>query len=533
MTSLSVTNTDGSAAIIANTYDYYLGGGNNGRVQRITDGVDPNYTTTYEYDDHNRLSTVTATAFSRGYSYDAWGNLTNKTVMQNVNPPTCAGESLNAPVTYQNQFQNSVTCYDASGNLVTTATYCYDAAGNLRTDGSGRVYSFDQENRITGAGGLTYTYDADGNRVQKSNGSTGTIYWYMSPGIVAESDLSGNLKSEYVFFAGERVARKDFSGSTTSVFYYFSDHLKTASVITDSAGTVKADSDYYPWGGELQFVNNDPNHYKFTGKERDAETGLDYFGARYYSNWLGRFITPDWSATPEPVPFADLGDPQSLNQYSYVRNVPTARLDPDGHLQKKEAPEPPQQEAKEEAEQSARMESAREELERDRLREEADEIAEGKAKFRRENRDGYDDPVTGVCYARPPATSSVSAPGYKPKAEPPVFVELPEYTAGSKTIGLLGRPGSPGIPIFSGVNGPAQQMPKGTPGFNAYTRTHVEGHVAALMRLSGIKDATLVINNPRICIPCFQNLPSMLPVGSRLTVILPGGQPAVFYGNSR
>jgi RHS repeat-associated protein len=79
------------------------------------------------------------------------------------------------------------------------------------------------------------------------------------------------------------------------VFYYFSDHLKTASVITDSAGVIKAESDYYPWGGELQFVNNDSNDYKFTGKKRDLETGLDYFGARYYSNGLGRFISADWS----------------------------------------------------------------------------------------------------------------------------------------------------------------------------------------------------------------------------------------------
>src|SRR5262249_47438322 len=102
-------------------------------------------------------------------------------------------------------------------------------------------------------------------------------------------------------------------------------------VITDSAGNIKAESDYYPWGGELQFVNNDSNHYKFTGKERDSETGLDYFGARYYSNGLGRFITPDWSAVPVPVPYADLSDPQSLNQYSYVRNIPTVKVDPDGH----------------------------------------------------------------------------------------------------------------------------------------------------------------------------------------------------------
>ena len=80
--------------------------------------------------------------------------------------------------------------------------------------------------------------------MEKSNGSTGTIYWYMLPGIVDESDLSGNLQSEYVFFDGERVARKDFPGNTVS--YYFSDHLKTASVITDAARNIKEDEDYYP-----------------------------------------------------------------------------------------------------------------------------------------------------------------------------------------------------------------------------------------------------------------------------------------------
>ena len=101
------------------------------------------------------------------------------------------------------------------------------------------------------------------------------------PGVVAETDLAGTLKSEYVFFDGERVARRDGATGTGGVFYYFSDHLKTASVITDSAGVIKAESDYYPWGGELQFVNNDSNDYKFTGRKRDAETGLDYFGARY------------------------------------------------------------------------------------------------------------------------------------------------------------------------------------------------------------------------------------------------------------
>jgi RHS repeat-associated protein len=59
---------------------------------------------------------------------------------------------------------------------------------------------------------------------------------------------------------------------------------------------------------------------------------LDCFGARYYSNGLGRFITPDWAAKPAAVPYAVLGDPQSLNLYSYVRNIPTTNVDADGHL---------------------------------------------------------------------------------------------------------------------------------------------------------------------------------------------------------
>jgi RHS repeat-associated protein len=95
------------------------------------------------------------------------------------------------------------------------------------------------------------------------------------------------------------------------------------------AGVIKAESDYYPWG--TAFVNNDSNDYKFTGKKRDIETGLDYFGARYYLNGLGRFITPDFSAVPVPVPYSDLIDPQSLNQYRNVRNIPTVKVDLDSH----------------------------------------------------------------------------------------------------------------------------------------------------------------------------------------------------------
>ncbi len=71
----------------------------------------------------------------------------------------------------------------------------------------------------------------------------------------------------------------------------------------------------------------------FTGKERDAESGNDYFGARYYASSMGRFLSPDWSAKIAPVPYAKLGDPQTLNLYAYVGNNPLVRIDPDGHYE--------------------------------------------------------------------------------------------------------------------------------------------------------------------------------------------------------
>ena len=68
-----------------------------------------------------------------------------------------------------------------------------------------------------------------------------------------------------------------------------------------------------------------------TGKERDTESGNDYFEARYYASSMGRFMSPDWSVKEEPVPYAKLDDPQSLNLYAYVLNNPLSLVDPDGH----------------------------------------------------------------------------------------------------------------------------------------------------------------------------------------------------------
>jgi len=118
-------------------------------------------------------------------------------------------------------------------------------------------------------------------------------------------------------------------GST--VYYYFADQLGTSRVMTDSNGTICFDADFYPFGGERDYTDNCTQNYKFTGKERDSESGLDNFGARYNSSQYGRFMTPDWSDDPSPVPWADLANPQSLNLYAYVDNNPLSHIDPNGH----------------------------------------------------------------------------------------------------------------------------------------------------------------------------------------------------------
>ena len=81
-----------------------------------------------------------------------------------------------------------------------------------------------------------------------------------------------------------------------------------------------------PWGNLEAQWGTEPNHYLFTGKEKD-ESGLYYFGARYYNLRLGRWITPEPRCHPNNL---KLKDPQSLNPYSYCRNNPLAFVDPDG-----------------------------------------------------------------------------------------------------------------------------------------------------------------------------------------------------------
>lgn len=178
------------------------------------------------------------------------------------------------------------------------------------------------------------------------NGSSNqNVTWSISPntGTISSSGLytppNPITTSETVTVTATSVADGSLSGTATvtlspsgpQVYYYIEDQLGSSRVITDSAGNICYDADFYPFGGERTVVNTCPQHYKFTGKERDPESNLDNFEARFYSSQTGRFMSPDWSKNPQGVPYADFNDPQTLNLYGYVRNNPTSKEDVDGH----------------------------------------------------------------------------------------------------------------------------------------------------------------------------------------------------------
>ncbi|MFH0874190.1 MAG: RHS repeat-associated core domain-containing protein [Candidatus Komeilibacteria bacterium] len=158
-----------------------------------------------------------------------------------------------------------------------------------------------------------------------------------------ETQFNGSSKNHY-FLGNIKLATDNLSGSPIGIFYVLGDHLGSSSLITDSSGTITEVSDYYPYGSEA-FTNvttDIGNNYKFTGKELDNETNLQYFGARYYDNSIGRFASIDpfmlQIASDQRVQEKTgsklkqlLSDPQALNSYAYSRNNPVIIVDPDGH----------------------------------------------------------------------------------------------------------------------------------------------------------------------------------------------------------
>jgi RHS repeat-associated protein len=115
--------------------------------------------------------------------------------------------------------------------------------------------------------------------------------------------------------------------------YYHVDAIASVRAVTDAAGNLVERHDFRPYGEECTsgpcsgnpgVVSGSP--LRFTGKERDAETGLDYFGARYHQPQTGRFTSTD----PVMTAANNLADPQRWNRYAYARSNPLRYADPDG-----------------------------------------------------------------------------------------------------------------------------------------------------------------------------------------------------------
>jgi RHS repeat-associated protein len=171
-----------------------------------------------------------------------------------------------------------------------------------------------------------YVYDASGRRVRLRATTDIDDLYDLAGNVITELTPSGAVNRNEVYAGGVHIAT--YSGGTT--YFTHSDWLGTERVRSTVAGGVYSTWSSYPFGEGSSASNPGPTH--FTGKDRDAESGNDYFGARYYNPTLGRFMNPDWSSTPEPVPYADLGNPQSLNLYGYVLNNPLGKFDVDGHV---------------------------------------------------------------------------------------------------------------------------------------------------------------------------------------------------------
>jgi len=189
-----------------------------------------------------------------------------------------------------------------------------------------------------------YIYDAEGNRVAKGTITTMSCDPSVN-GFTTQAnyvrDQAGHQLSEFapgqggtmvwqhtnVYANGELIATED----STEAHFYLNDWLGTRRVQTDYEGAVKEQTCSSLPYGDGESCQPTPTENLFTGKERDTESGNDYFGARYYASAMGRWMSPDWASDPTAVPYATYTDPQSLNLYEYVGNNPLAKPDLDGH----------------------------------------------------------------------------------------------------------------------------------------------------------------------------------------------------------
>ncbi len=298
--------------VLWNTGSYtYDGSGN-----IVTIGDTSGYDDLYRYDKVNRLTRAyvrdqaTGDSTRQDYTYDVFGNMTEVKTW-----PVGGGSQTTTIAVNANTNRLSVAGYDASGNMTSWGSdaYTYDTANSM-TEQNGRwffLYNFSGERVATidwqgsiATRQVDFTIRGPGNQVLSTFNLVG-------------EDQSGNWTHEmdYIWMGRRLLGTEDGSGVQQ---HYHTDHLGSIRLVTDSLGAKVSEHEYLPYGEELTAAGN--GVMKFTGHERDSDTGMDYMHARFYTNHLGRFMGVD------PV----LQGAGIWNRYSYVGGNPVSSVDPDG-----------------------------------------------------------------------------------------------------------------------------------------------------------------------------------------------------------
>lgn len=199
--------------------------------------------------------------------------------------------------------------YDSNGNMIQGVDhkYTYDAFNNLI-----------EVNYTNGTLLEEYIYDDEGQRIKKYEPATDTTTYYLDKTLIRTVNSTGTFDTYYYYDnQGTLLSRKDPDGSK---YYYHPDHLGSTSLVTDEAGDTVEETKYEPFGG---IHSGGSDRYTFTGQELD-DSGLMYYGARYYDTNLRQFVQPDFL-------IQDLYYPQNLNRYSYVLNNPYRFRDSSGN----------------------------------------------------------------------------------------------------------------------------------------------------------------------------------------------------------
>jgi len=282
---------------------------------------------TTQYDVRGRLTARNAGSVYQlsGIQYEPDGNLWN------VPTESVMGWWSYAYDRYGNRWAQNVTA--GSGPSFNQAFngrnqivgFTYDANGNLTGDGRCN-YAYDAENElvdVSACTSATYQYDAEGRRSRTVTGNTEDTVYDLGGRPAAVFGMVNGAPQWWwseVYLGGRHLAI--YEGSTTN--FSHPDGLGTGRAWSTLSGAWLANCSSLPFGEALNCNPGDPSPSHFTGKVHDNETDFSYFGARYYSPQMGRFLTPDTVS-------GDIYNPQSLNLYAYAWNNPVTFTDPTGH----------------------------------------------------------------------------------------------------------------------------------------------------------------------------------------------------------